>query len=341
MMIEAQASQTTQHEPQTTSNIIPDLPQKRPADVLINYQLLDDGSIDPLIFWDGSEELSIPHTRSNACHQACLNSKQRQVEMAEHEDPTRPDHDSSDEDLYLSNHRGMSRQEMKQHDREIPWRDIMRQDEATIQKYVDSAIDEYNGWMKWGGVRPLTKDEVKQVRNSPTLRKRIMRSIAAYRDKNGSSGPLKAKTRVVVIGCADPDLRQMSRDSPTPTRLSEMIILRQFNQDGLQWTLWLSDADKAFLQGFQDKTERSGPIDMEPPCHPIQQRAQAFVAELYEILGNCYGLRNAPGTWFVAVDTRLKQHGFIQHSLDKCFYMHFDEKGQLNCAPRNRNHNGA
>ena len=71
---------------------------------------------------------------------------------------------------------------------------------------------------------------------------------------------------------------------------------------------------------------------MEPPSDPIQQRAQAFVAELYEILGNCYGLSNAPRTWYVAVDRRLKHHGFIQHSLDRCFYMHFDGKGKLNCA---------
>ena len=52
-----------------------------------------------------------------------------------------------------------------------------------------------------------------------------MKSRAAYRDKNRGQPPLRPKTRVVVIGCADPDLRQLSRDSPAPTRLSEMIIL--------------------------------------------------------------------------------------------------------------------
>lgn len=322
------------------SERLPELPQKRPADALTNYYMTDDGSLQPLIHWDGSEELPLPYAKSDRCHQAYLNSKQREIELSGIGEFTRPDHDSSDEDLQLSNARGMTRQEAKQLDREIPWRDIMKQDEATIQQYVESAISEYNGWMKWGGVRAIPEDEANRIRNSAKLRRRIMKSRAAYRDKNRGQPPLRPKTRVVVIGCADPDLRQLSRDSPTPTRLSEMIILciatsganGEFNMDGLQWTLWLSDAEKAFLQGFQDKSERNGPIFMEPPRDPIQQRAKAFAAVLYEILGNCYGLSNAPRTWYIAVDAKLRKNGFIQHSLDRCFYMHFDASGQLNCA---------
>lgn len=63
-----------------------------------------------------------------------------------------------------------------------------------------------------------------------------MKSRAAYRDKARGTGQLKAKT----IGCMDPDLKAVTRDSPTRTRLSEMLVLaiataganRAFNFDG-------------------------------------------------------------------------------------------------------------
>ena len=118
-----------------------------------------------------------------------------------------------------------------------------------------------------------------------------MKSRAAYRDKARGTGQLRPKTRVVIIGCMDPDLKALTRDSPTPlptpTRLSEMLILaiataganRAFNFDGEVWKLWLSDAEKAFLQGKQDLTERGGqPWFMEPPRDPILRDAGAYPA---------------------------------------------------------------
>lgn len=62
----------------------------------------------------------------------------------------RPDEDTSDdEDMQLSNHRGLTRQEMKQLDREIPWQEIVNLPLMMRQKYVESATKEYNGWMDW------------------------------------------------------------------------------------------------------------------------------------------------------------------------------------------------
>lgn len=228
------------------------LPQKRPADVLFSYYANHNGQLQPISHWDGSEDHPLPFAPSRRCYEAYLNSKQRAVEMNGISDPTRPDHDSSDEDLSLSNERGLTRQEIKQLDREVPWREIMKLDADSIQKYVDSAKNEYDGSMKWGGVRLLSKQEAAQVRSSARLKRRVMKSRAAYRDKARGCGPLKAKTRVVVIGCGDRDLRQLSRDSPTPSRLSEMVIMMiaasgangDFNQDNLRWTLWVSDAER-------------------------------------------------------------------------------------------------
>ena len=149
----------------------------------------------------------------------------------------------------------MSRQESKQLDREIPWREVDALPVMMRDKYVQSAVSEYEGWMSWGGLKPLSKAEAMEVWQNPKLKRRIMRSRAAYRDKNRGLGALKPKTRVVIIGCMDPDLRSLTRDSPTPTRLSEMLILsiatsganKMFNYDQEVWRLWISDAEKAFL----------------------------------------------------------------------------------------------
>ena len=129
---------------------------------------------------------------------------------------------------------------------------------AAFDKFVESVITEYNGWLQWATIRPLGKLEVIHVRNDPTLRRRILKSRAAYKDKNKGLGEIRAKTRVVLIGCQDPDLKQLTRDSPTPTRLSEYIVLsiaasggnKLFNGDGRLWRLWLSDAEKAFYSPY-------------------------------------------------------------------------------------------
>ncbi|CAL1163402.1 unnamed protein product [Cladocopium goreaui] len=250
------------------------------------------------------------------------------------------DAETSDDDLSLSNNRSMTRQEQKQLDREIPWRDIMELPKMDFDAFVGSAQKEFQGWMKWSGVVPLTSREAKRVESNPKLLKRILKSRAAYRDKARGTGALKAKTRVVIIGCGDPDLRQLSRDSPTPSRLSEFVVLavassganKLFNGDNRIWHLWLSDAAQAFLQGRQDESERSGPIFMRPPRDPIQEAAGAFPAELYQVVGNCYGLSNAPRVWFNRVTEELVEHDFHIHSFDKCLFYHVGSDGLLDCV---------
>ena len=309
--------------------------------ILAHYEIMDDGVAYLTEHWDGSPDITLPHAGSKQFYQAYLNSSSRKAEMADLPDPSRPDHSSDDEDLQLSNERRMTRQEVKQLDREIPWRDIMQLDIMARDKYVQSAVNEFQGWVQWAGVRPLSESEAQAVWKDPRLRRRILKSRAAYRDKNRGTGELKAKTRVVLVGCGDPDLRQLTRDSPTPTRLSEFIILsiataganKIFNQDGRTWTLWLSDAEKAFLQGKQDMTERNGAIYMMPPRDPILAAAGAFPAPLYEVTGNCYGLANAPRVWYVKVDTDLRTKAkFKRHSFDRCFYYHHGSDGLLDCV---------
>ena len=75
---------------------------------------------------------------------------------------------------------------------------------------------------------------------------------------------------MVIIGCQDPDLFDITRDSPTPTRLSETLLMaiasaganKDLGNTGKRWHLWVSDAKSAFLQGEQDNSERSGPLHL-------------------------------------------------------------------------------
>ena len=121
------------------------------------------------------------------------------------EDVDRADNSSSDEDLSVSNDRNLTRQEMKQLDRELPWREVWALPTMIREKYIEAAVNEYNGWLQWNSIRPLTQAEAKEIYKDPKLRRRILRSRSAYRDKSRGIGEIKAKCRVVLIGCQDPE----------------------------------------------------------------------------------------------------------------------------------------
>ena len=65
----------------------------------------------------------------------------------------------------------MTRQEIKQLDTEIPWREIMTMPAAVKDKYVASVVKEYEGWVKWSGIRPLTDAEAEKVFSRPPAEK--------------------------------------------------------------------------------------------------------------------------------------------------------------------------
>ena len=319
---------------------VPAIPPQ-PADVL--FTLYDDCTAKMKAkHWDGSPTLTDPHFHNQVAYKAYLQSGKRLQDMKGISEPERPDWDVSDEedgDLGLSNERNLTRQEIKQLDRELPWREVVAMPTMMQDKFIQSADKEYQGWMKWTGIRPLNASEANEVWNSPTLRKRILKSRAAYKDKSRGIGELRAKTRVVLVGCGDPDLRQLTRDSPTPSRLSEFLVLSiatagangLFDNQPYKWQLWLSDAAQAFLQGKQDPSERNGPIYMQPPRDPIIEAAGAYPASLYEVTGNCYGLANAPRVWFNRVCEELFKASFRQHTFDRCLFYHRGPNDELDC----------
>ena len=180
--------------------------------------------------------------------------------------------------------------------------------------------------MTFDSVEAVEDNEAKKIMESPKGRKRILKSRAAYRDKAKGAGPLRAKARVVALGCLDPDLFSLNRESATPTRQSEMLVYAiyiagrngKMNRDGATWHLWCGDVKTAFLQGQPEPREE--PLYLAPPRDQISILAKVFPASLYLVKGNIYGLASAPRTWTMHVCRCLKQSGWDQHSLDKMFF---------------------
>ena len=221
-----------------------------------------------------------------------------------------------------------TRQEQKADEKELNWREIMKQSPDYIQGFVEATQKEARSFEQWRCLRPLPPEEAEQVLNDPELKKRVINSRGCYRDKNKGVGPVHPKTRIVAQGNQDPDLRSLTRQSPTPNRVSEFLVMAIFisgiNQmvfnSTLTWYLWIADAATAFLQGQQDTSERAGKLYLRAPRDGIIEMANVFKSALYEITGNLYGLSNAPVTWAREVVNRLTKLGFIVHSFDHMMF---------------------
>ncbi|CAK9103941.1 unnamed protein product [Durusdinium trenchii] len=229
---------------------------------------------------------------------------------------------------------GMSRQERKQLDREIPWRHILTMPPAYIDKFLAAIDKETNSWSEWRSVKPLSREEAQAVLRDKILSKRVLRSRACYRDKNVGQGEVKAKCRIVCLGHQDPDLEVLNRSSPTPGRTSEMVmyamIVAGMNQELFDtqkpWLAWAGDAQTAFLQGKQKDSERPLPLYMRPPKDGLIEKTGHWRSDLYQILGNVYGLSNAPHLWSEEVTSRLTSKGYGRHGFDPQLFFKRDPK---------------
>ena len=271
--------------------------------------------------FDGTEEIYMPH-KSNTCFKAYQTN-------AEYEgDGISDDSDVSQDDMSTSKAQqpSLTRQQQKALDKELPWRTIMERGGDYLQAFIDATKAEETSWMQYDSVEPLSKAEADKIMASAEGRKRILKSRAAFRDKAKGAGPVRAKCRIVALGCLDPDLYSLNRDSATPTRQAEMIIYaifisgynKKMGQGEVTWTLWAGDVKTAFLQG--EPEPRHAPLYLSPPRDGICIAAGVLPAPLYRIKGNIYGLASAPRTWTTHVCRRLKECGWQQHSLDKMLF---------------------
>ena len=202
------------------TNLITELWHEPYAAHLSSLETTPDGIQFRDHYQDGSEHVKMPY----ACHYAFQAYRAVPGYTGTGESS---DSEASADDM-TAGHQGttktLTRQEQKALDKEVPWQAILEMNQEDIDKYVDSAKAEETSWQQFNSVIPLTTQEASQVFKDPILKKRILRSRAAYRDKAKGQGPLKAKTRVVALGHLDPDLKELCRESATPTRQSEYML---------------------------------------------------------------------------------------------------------------------
>jgi hypothetical protein len=223
----------------------------------------------------------------------------------------------------------LSRKELKQLDREIPWRNLIREPKNVYGQYVVATATEYLKWVKWDAAEPLTDEEAEFVLSDAKLRMFVLKLRNCYRDKNVGMGPLKAKCRTVGIGCNYPFIASMDRHSPTARRLSFMCVTQVYcsgRQRG--WNLCVADQEAAYLQELTFKKHlnvKEQDIFLLPPRDPITTDAGAFPAKLYRKKGNIYGMPDAALNHSLETRHRMYSAGFVSHSMDVMMFMIWDD----------------
>lgn len=299
------------------------------------FEVFEDGVKEVELGWDGSSENPLPPSKSY--YKIYATSLAQTVQ----DNSSRPSDTETDVEDFSQGHPAkLTRQEQKAIEKELHWKEIMAQSDDYIEEFVKATQKEEASFLQWKTLKPVPPDEAQKILNDPVLRKRVISSRACYRDKNKNVPPLRAKTRIVARGNQDPDLRSLTRQAATPSRVSEMLTFVSF-VSGLHgkafrspqtWRLWCGDVATAFLQGQQDPSERAGKLYLKAPVDPIIKRAKAFTSTLYEIVGNLYGLSNAPYTWACEVTSRLEKLGFRIHSFDSMMFYYVDPASNSPCA---------
>ena len=327
-------------QPRLEDDSLPLLPQKRSFEALPTFFTDDTGHLHRLHQdWDGSPMIGYG-PRCDIFHRCYLTTSQREADTKEiGKDPADSDttQDSETDDdapsasmtnasTTPSYKEGLSRQEVKALDREIPWRNILQMPAPYVDRFLQSIEKEANSWMTWQSVEPLSDEEANRIMRDPVLSKRVLKSRACYRDKACGIGELRPKCRIVALGHLDPDLKILSRNAATPGRISEQLVYlfitagynRELFDAAYAWTAWSGDAATAFLQGVQE--ERPMPLFLSPPKDGLIALTDTWTSKLYRIRGNVYGLANAPLTWSREVKKRLFALDYCHHSFDKQLY---------------------
>jgi hypothetical protein len=129
----------------------------------------------------------------------------------------------------------------------------------------------------------------------------------------------KPKARLVVLGYLDPQIENIPRDSPTPSKTARMT-LQTIASHG--WDARSFDIKAAFLQG-QPLSSRVMAIEPVPEMRKALQMKPDEVAKLNK---GAYGLIDAPYLWYCALVTELLQLDFEVCPFDPCLFLPADRK---------------
>lgn len=161
-------------------------------------------------------------------------------------------------------------------------------------------------------------------------KKNILRARAAYRGENCGVGELGAKSRMVLVGCGEPDLEHLQRNTPTPTRASFFFAIQVFASSCMSprlcWHLVTGDVEAAFLQGARES--HTSLLCMAHPRDPFLEATGCWQEfDLAEITGSIYRRVNAPWCCLQGVLRRMRRLDCVPHSLDLLCFLHYDKAG--------------
>ena len=201
------------------------------------------------------------------------------------------------------------------------WRRLRRSPEAFYVKKVKGAE------VKWHALSDDQKvafDKAKQTEVSQWLSaaavKRVfgpvpkdrlvkMRWVLTYKESGAAKG------RIVLIGYQDPDLASLTTAAPTMSRRTRQLALQFSSVKG--WRTLKADVKAAFLQGTASEQQRN------LFAIPVPELASALgcqPGEAVQVLKSCYGLVNAPSSWFPCIKETLASLSFVQSKTDPCLW---------------------
>jgi hypothetical protein len=201
------------------------------------------------------------------------------------------------------------------------WRRLRRSPEAFYVKKVKGAE------VKWHALSDDQKvafDKAKQTEVSQWLSaaavKRVfgpvpkdrlvkMRWVLTYKESGAAKG------RIVLIGYQDPDLASLTTAAPTMSRRTRQLALQFSSVKG--WRTLKADVKAAFLQGTASEQQRN------LFAIPVPELASALgcqPGEAVQVLKSCYGLVNAPSSWFLCIKETLASLSFVQSKTDPCLW---------------------
>ena len=154
------------------------------------------------------------------------------------------------------------------------------------------------------------------------------RWILSWKAANGHEAPgeapdgFKAKARMVVIGFEDPDLGEISSDSPTLTKDGRQLVVQTVASH--RWELVSFDVSTAFLNGEGDGRL----LGLYPPPE-LAEGLSMGPTDQCQLVGGAYGRVDAPALWFKKFRSSMLEVGFVQCPLDPCVFAIYSHQGKL------------
>ena len=182
----------------------------------------------------------------------------------------------------------------------MQWHKLTPEKKVEFQKAKEVEVQQ---WLAAAAVRRV-------VGTPPKKRVVQMRWVLTYKESGAAKG------RIVLIGFQDPDLEQIQSSAPTMVKRTRQLVLQYSSIR--RWRLMKGDVKSAFLQGEAVEQDRSL---FAVPVPELRKALEMEEHEVVQVLKSCYGLVNAPASWYQCIKKTLADIGFYQSKADPCLWI--------------------